>query len=42
MPEAEAASDALNMCADKESREFKKQKSMTKQSLWYWFREKGP
>jgi hypothetical protein len=32
-PEAEAASNALNMCADKESREFKKQKSMTKQSL---------
>jgi hypothetical protein len=29
----EAASDALNMCADKESREFKKKKSMTKQSL---------
>jgi hypothetical protein len=29
----EAASDALNMCADKESREFKKKKCMTKQSL---------
>jgi hypothetical protein len=29
----EAASDALNMGADKESREFKKPKSMTKQSL---------